>query len=1295
MNKLGKITTSSFYSRLCIFSVITIFYFQTNAIAQNISIDKHYWSEHSSASTQSSAKLRIRTRSARALNLQFDAFSKQVGLIGKVKPDALHLAGATISLPLPDGTFGQYRVAESPIMSDELAQKVPQIKTYAGQGITDPTATIRFDITPKGFHAMIIKKDRVIYVDPAYDGNTTKYMAYYKRDYIREGSGFFEEPDHQLGKEKKAGEKKKATSRTVSSRASGSEIRTYRLAVAATGEYTAFHGESVELGLAAITTSINRVNGIYEREVAIRMILIGDNDQIIYTDSLTDPYTNSNSELLLNENQTNLDNVIGTANYDIGHVFSTGNGGLATEDGVCSSNSKARGTTGRPTPQGDPFDVDFVAHEIGHQFGATHTFNGTDGNCNAFNRSALTSYEPGSGTTIMGYAGICDSHNIQTNSDDYFHTVSYDQIAEFITNGIGNSCGSSSSTGNTPPTVNAGADYFIPVNTPFTLTGSGSDPDGDPLTYCWEQFDLGPAGPPDDPNTTGPLFRSFPPVNAPSRTFPQLSDILNNTTTLGEILPAIKRSMEFRLTVRDNKSGGGGVNYDNMTVNVADVPAKFEITNFNQPQTIQSGFPENITWEVANTDLPPINTQLVNILLSTDGGLTFPLILAQNVDNDGFETVIFPDNPTDQARIKIEAANNIYFDINNQDFSIEAPAAPDFAVVVDPISSSICIPSDAIFTVEVISVLGFSDPVNFAVNNLPAGVAANFSDNPVIPGNSTTLTITNTGAAAPDEYSIELASSAGSQNNQNEINLSIQSTIFIKPEPLSPGNGAVDVALVPSMSWVDNPEIEKYTFELALDPDFNNIIDSVFDLSEPSYQLKMPLESNKTFYWRVIGTNSCGTGEYSETFSFTTLTINYFSFESTDVPKIIEEADPNTVTSILEIQIVEDLIISDLNVINLKGEHTFINDLSFTLRSPVGTEVTLFANICSSEANFDLSLDDESPNTIFDCPPTSGEAYTPAEPLSDFNGENARGTWTLIVEDNAPEDGGILNAWALEIGTRVSRPKPPFDLQASPRSVNAITLTWEDGSNNEDSFVLERSTFNNSNFEEVVTLNANSRSFTDEGLIPETNYVYRIRAVNEFGVSDYSPEVETATLPVAPRNLVATVLSVTRIGLTWSDLSAAEEGYIIERSEGDNENFVAIHTTAANIRSYIVTGLAENTTYYFRVYAQNQFGQSSFSEEVNATTLVVGIEEEIAQTIAVFPNPTENNVRVEVEKAGFSIEGIRLSDIHGKAVRYLSADDIKRQGNPLTLEMNTNAKGMYLLEIVTDQAIVIKRIIKK
>jgi uncharacterized repeat protein (TIGR01451 family) len=590
-----------------------------------------------------------------------------------------------LSLPLPDGGFSRFQIVESPVMAPELAAKFPEIKTYAGRGLDEPAAITRFDWTPHGFHAMILSPEGTVYIDPFSRNDTTHYLSYAPQDYQRD-TGFVElgplgdntEVEGLLTELRAAG----------SVLSSGDELRTYRLAMAATGEYTQFHGGTVPDALAAIVTAMNRVNGIYERDVAVRMELIANNDLIIYTNGATDPYTNNNGFLMLGENQTNLDAVIGNPNYDIGHVFSTGGGGIASLGVPCRTGLKARGVTGLSSPIGDPFYVDYVAHEIGHQYGANHTFNGNAGSC-AGNRNASTAYEPGSGTTIMAYAGICGSQNIQPNSDDHFHTESIDEMRAYTVAGSGNSCATITTTGNSPPVVDGGSDYTIPLDTPFTLTGSATDPESDPLTYNWEQFDLGPAGHPNSPVGNAPLFRSFSSLATPSRTFPQITDIVNNTQTIGEILPFYDRGMIFRFTVRDNNvaPSAGGVASDQVEVTVTDSAGPFLVTAPNTAVTWSTGTLEHVTWDVANTDLAPVSCAAVDLRLSTDGGFTYPVTLASGVPNDGSEMVTVPIELTTSARVQVSCADNIFFDISDADFTIEAGfpfAALSISKLVEP-----------------------------------------------------------------------------------------------------------------------------------------------------------------------------------------------------------------------------------------------------------------------------------------------------------------------------------------------------------------------------------------------------------------------------------------------------------------------------------------------------------------------------------------------------------------------------------------------------------------------------------
>jgi len=506
-------------------------------------------------------------------------------------------------------------------------------------------------------------------VDPYYAGDTNAYASYYKRDYLSAADDF--QCLTVDGLEKMVTAQQAGSPGFRQTVLSGGNLRTYRLACAATGEYTSLCGGTVASGMVGITIAINRVTGIYETELAVRLVLVANNDLIVYTNAATDPYTDNNGVQMLTQNQSNLDTVIGSANYDIGHVFNNLGGAVAAVGVVCTAGSKAYGETGTSSPFSETFFVDYVAHEMAHQFGAHHTFNSTMGSCSG-GRNPPTAFEPGSASTIMGYAGICGADNLQVHSDPYFHSVSIEEIIGYVTSGFGG-CANVSATGNNAPAVSAGSNYTIPAGTPFTLTASGSDPDGDTLSFCWEERDLGPDCTLTTPdNGSSPLFRSFSPSTSPARTFPSLSDVLGNTVTAGEMLPATSRTMQFRVTARDNRAGGGGVNTADMQVTVVTNGSPFVVTS--PSNTVVWGGQQMVTWNPGGSASAPINATNVNILLSTNGGLNFPFVLATNTPNDGSELVILPSITSSNARVKVEAAGNIFFSVCRSNFIIIPPA---------------------------------------------------------------------------------------------------------------------------------------------------------------------------------------------------------------------------------------------------------------------------------------------------------------------------------------------------------------------------------------------------------------------------------------------------------------------------------------------------------------------------------------------------------------------------------------------------------------------------------------------
>ena len=659
------------------------------------------WQEAERAAlTSKQTERRVVPVSYRTLRLNRDGLTRLLNLTPTESPAT---RGAHMTLPMPDGSLARFQVKESPIMEPGLAAQFPEIKSYSGQGIDDPTATTRFDWTPTGFHAMALSAHATVIVEPYSKEDTNVYISYYKSDMPKQ-AGHFQclVPGDDAPSAEMPGEQFHLANDKTSSIANGTALRVYRLAVAATGEYTQAYGRGTVNGaLDAIITNINLVNAIYERELAIRLVLVNGEASVIFTNPATDGYTNNDGNKLAGENQSKLDSLIGSGNYDIGFLFDSSPvgsvrfniQGLAGGVGiVCVGGKKAQGVVVfYATPPSDLEGIHSVAHEIGHQLGASHTFNGVFGGCGSNNRFAATAYEPGSGATIMSYGFLippdngllCGSEGLHS-TEVYFHTASVEQIVNYITNGTGGTCARQIATGNNPPSVVAGENYNIPRSTPFTLTATGSDPDGDALTYCWEEFDLGAAAPPDTDDGSRPIFRSFAPVTSPSRTFPQLPDILTGTPTFGESLPTTTRALNFRVTARDNRSGGGGVSISSMRVNVKSNSGPFIVTEPKGEEIWTGGSLKTVTWEVANTSSSPVKCKDVAILLSTDGGDTFPIALARSTPNDGSEPVTVPNIPTNAARIKVEALGNIFFNVSKASFTI-APGV-DCSFNVSPVN---------------------------------------------------------------------------------------------------------------------------------------------------------------------------------------------------------------------------------------------------------------------------------------------------------------------------------------------------------------------------------------------------------------------------------------------------------------------------------------------------------------------------------------------------------------------------------------------------------------------------------
>lgn len=574
-------------------------------------------------------------------------------------------AGVEIQMPNANGEMERFLVWENSNFAPELQAQFPQIRAYAGKGITDPTAVLNFSLSHKGIQTMVLRADTGSEFIEPYTKDYSVYVAFNSAT-RREGRLplVCTTEDVVLDQELAKG--------AAAAMSNNGVLKTMRLALSCTGEYTAYHGGSVADGLAAMNATMTRCNGVYEKDLAIHLNLIANNNVLVYTNAATDPYSSADNMNLWNgELQANLNTTIGAANYDIGHLFgATGGGGNAGCIGcVCVDATKGSGITSPADgiPEGDNFDIDYVAHEMGHQMGGNHTFSHSGEN-NAVN------VEPGSGSTIMGYAGITGGFDVQPHSDDYF---TYRSILQIQTNMATKTCPvSTPMTTNQTPAVDAGANYTIPKGTAFKLTGSGSDGNGDALVYAWEQNDdattVGAATTfPSGTKTNGPNFRSLPAVSTPVRYMPNFATVLGGSTSnTWEAVSTVARTLNFTLTAWDNYPGGGQTNTDAMVVTVSGTAGPFAITSQNATGiSWTQGSSQTVTWSV-NGSNALTGGENVNILLSTDNGATFSTVLVSNTPNDGSETITVPNVAAPYCRLLIESAGNIFYAVNATPFAI-------------------------------------------------------------------------------------------------------------------------------------------------------------------------------------------------------------------------------------------------------------------------------------------------------------------------------------------------------------------------------------------------------------------------------------------------------------------------------------------------------------------------------------------------------------------------------------------------------------------------------------------------
>lgn len=943
-----------------------------------------------------------------------------------------------LQVPQADGSLEPFSIRESPVMMAGLQAKYPNIRTYYGQSVQTPGKIMRFTVSPDwGIEAMIRHEDyRVEYVEPMALNQTEWYRAYDRRDFPQELRARQQivaqpHPDNSLPANAAVGETPFAPELEMEERGllDPVQMKLYRFAVGCTGEFSQDHGGTVPAVLAKVVGYTNKMNIVYEADLDIRLILVDDEDKLIFLDPVTDPYTGSTVGQWAGQNGQILNTYLGGFDkYDLGHCFARYLGGDAAgvAGGLCCTLSKAAGCSSGTPPYGDGF-LDIPGQEIGHQWAGGHTWN----YCTANNQwSQPSACEPGSGSTVMSYAGACGQYNVATTTDLYYQACSIVEIRDFVKGNIGSTCGSVEATTNNAPiaTHPYQDNFFIPILTPFELKGSATDPDGDTnLTYIWDETDTGPYTPPGQPLSSCPLFRSWPPSTKTNRVFPRIQTIVLNQNSNAEQLPGYTRDMNFRFVVRDNHVPGGGVGYADLVFKTTDKAGPFLVTSPNVGSDRWTvGDYTLVTWDVANTDQVPVSCKTVNILLSTDGGYNYPTVLASNIPNTGVACVLVPDKTSIQARIRIEAADNIFFDISNANFRIEDPTTPGFAICGDKLKQTVCAPTTFTSQVSTSAVGTFSSPITFTAAGLPAGTGVAFNPATVNPGETAELRVDFPADLADGTYSLTVTGTANGLTETREYTFVYFNANLSGLTQEGPADGATGVAQSPTLTWKPLPYADKYDVELATSPSFaaGTIVASQSDLTATSYQSPIVLDKGKVYFWRVRAKNECGESAWSDAFAFSTLVESCATLTASDLPKTL--AANGTPSIEIPINIPAGGTVSDVNVKQVKGFHESFKQLELHLVSPQGTDVLLFKNKCGSlSVSFNLGVDDAS--TAFPCPPplSTAQPTKPQGSLAMFNGQSAAGNWKLVAKDNEAGSGGVIEAFQLEL-CAASALNPPF-----------------------------------------------------------------------------------------------------------------------------------------------------------------------------------------------------------------------------------------------------------------------------
>lgn len=963
-----------------------------------------------------------------AYDLDIESFTTYIQSAPKEDFSAFRQPTLSLYLPGTDGKLEEFYIWDSPIMEEGLMSKYPGIKSYKGYMKKNPGVVTRFDISIYGIRGSIRKYNDIYYIDPIGSTKST-YMLYHTadtKDNSFEGMPLCGTDEHNFVSERSI------PKGTRSFQKEKRELRTYRLALACTGEWGAVRGTK-EKALADMVALVNRSNMIFEPELAIRMILIEETDRVIFLDGLSDPYTESNRGLsILGQNTAILNQNIGATRYEIGHVLSICNdvGGVAGGN-ICTT-ARGAGVTCYNSSSLSTGTVYVFTHEVGHQMTAAHTFNNCPGN---EGQTSGAGYEPGSGSTIMAYPGACGTSNLGVAREGYFHNANLEQMLSFtdIEGAFAYNCATKIQINNHLPVIDwpYTNGFHIPILTPFGLKAYANDIDGDTLRYNWEQFDNQGSHPLGSPQGNAPIFRSVRPNSSSLRSLPNAQRTLTgNMTDVQELMPTYSRDLTFRFTVRDNNYLGGGTVWEELKFKVDGDSGPFVVTAPNEQSRWTFGEKVNIKWDVANTDQPPVNCKFVDIYLSINGNLDFDsdlvIPILKRVPNSGEALVVIPPVVYNNVRVIVKASDNIFYAITNPISRVIASTTPGFYMSVENNLATSCIPDPVSFSFNTLGYNDFNGNVTFEIiNELPTGLVATFEKSEVLAGQKAVLNLDLSDFQGDNQVEILVRSYvAGMDTIDRWVYLITYGTDIDFVEKIEPENGLTNATQAPKYEWNTKTDAKFYQLQVSksiLFDEENIILNET--LTDTKFITTDFLDVSTIYFWRVRAVNDCRLGAWSEVGAFNTELLDCYVETSGALSIPITASGTPTVYG--EITVFKVGKVNELNVKKIRAEHNFVGDLTATLIGPSGRRVVLWDRRCASSKNLNITFSDKSPNA-FICPLNNGRVLRPVNPLSAFNGEDVLGTWTLELKDNTLGNGGRLQEVVLEFCSNIEIVQPTF-----------------------------------------------------------------------------------------------------------------------------------------------------------------------------------------------------------------------------------------------------------------------------